>query len=175
MYFLSLGVKGLLPCTTVKATELEERVLDAESSGNKQRVDALLLGAIKSLRANRAKPDLMMMVSLTYLAKSKPELFTSRRVVEVRFKCWFKSIFMWHLGRNPWPNGPPNSSQVYNWAGVRYRLATTWLELGNNNVEIQCHFPTDLKSLCLGLCSTCKGSLSAGVLYWLLNNNCFTV
>ena len=29
----------------------------------------------------------------------------------------------------PWPNGPPNTSQVHNIDGVAYRLATTCLEL----------------------------------------------
>ena len=64
-------------------SELEEQVLDADASGYKLRVDALLLGAIKTLKSNKAKPDAVLYMNLIYLAKSKPELFLSNRVVEV--------------------------------------------------------------------------------------------
>ena len=64
-------------------SELEDLVLDADASGNKLRVDALLLGAIKNLRSNKAKPDTIMLMNLMYLAKSRPEFFLSNRVVEV--------------------------------------------------------------------------------------------
>ena len=70
----------------VTASELEDQILDADASGNKSRVDGLLLGAIKNLKSNRAKPDSMMYMNLVYLAKSKPELFISKRVVEVRLR-----------------------------------------------------------------------------------------
>lgn len=64
-------------------SELEDQILDAEASGNKLRVDALLLGAIKTLKSNKAKPDAILYINLLYLAKDKPELFLSNRVVEV--------------------------------------------------------------------------------------------
>lgn len=63
-------------------SELEDQVLDAEASGKKLRVDALLLGAIKALKSNKAKPDAVLYMNLLYLAKGKPELFFSNRVVE---------------------------------------------------------------------------------------------
>ena len=63
-------------------SELEDQVLDADASGNKLRVDALLLGAIKNLKLNKTKPDAVLYMNMMYLAKSKPELFLSNRVVE---------------------------------------------------------------------------------------------
>ena len=68
---------------SVIPSELEDQILDAEASGNKLRVDALLLGAIKTLKSNKAKPDAILYINLLYLAKDKPELFLSNRVVEV--------------------------------------------------------------------------------------------
>ena len=67
----------------VTPSELEDQVLDADASGSKLRVDALLLGAIKNLKLNKAKPDAILYMNLIYLAKSKPELFLSSRIVEV--------------------------------------------------------------------------------------------
>ena len=67
----------------MSASELEDQVLDADASKNKSRVDALLLGAIKNLKSNKAKPDQVMIVNLMYLAKSRPEFFLSNRVAEV--------------------------------------------------------------------------------------------
>ena len=67
----------------MSALELEDQVLDADASGNKSRVDALLLGAIKNLKSNKAKPDQLMIMNLMYLAKSRPEYFLSNRIVEV--------------------------------------------------------------------------------------------
>ena len=64
-------------------SELEDQILDADASGNKLRVDALLLGAIKNLKSNKAKPDTIMIMNLIYLAKSRPEFFLSNRVAEV--------------------------------------------------------------------------------------------
>ena len=69
----------------MSASELEDQVLDADASGNKLKVDALLLGAIKNLKSNKAKPDTIMVMNLMYLAKSRPEFFLSNRVVEVSF------------------------------------------------------------------------------------------
>ena len=80
--------------------ELEDQVLDAEASGNKLRVDALLLGAIKALKSNKAKPDATLYMNLLYLAKSKPDLFLSNRVVEVLYTCHYHivlSIYSLHM------------------------------------------------------------------------------
>lgn len=76
-------------------SELEDQILDADASGNKLRVDALLLGAIKNLKSNKAKPDTVMIMNLMYLAKSKPELFLSSRVVEVSHIILQKVLFLY--------------------------------------------------------------------------------
>lgn len=77
----------------MSALELEDQVLDADASGNKSRVDALLLGAIKNLKSNKAKPDQLMIMNLMYLAKSRPEYFLSNRIVEVGMIDLFQPFF----------------------------------------------------------------------------------
>ena len=77
----------------MSALELEDQVLDADASGNKSRVDALLLGAIKNLKSNKAKPDQLMIMNLMYLAKSRPEYFLSNRIVEVGVIDLFQPFF----------------------------------------------------------------------------------
>ena len=44
----------------------------------------------------------------------------------------------------PWPNGTPNSSQVYNFDGVGYRLATHLAWVGSNFIKLNFH-PTPAK------------------------------
>ena len=96
LIFNNLNYLSVIP------SELEDQILDADASGNKLRVDALLLGAIKNLKSNKAKPDAVLYMNLIYLAKSKPEIFLSNRVVEVSldrsnaslFRCFFKQSFM---------------------------------------------------------------------------------
>ena len=68
----------------MNAAQLEEHVLEADEKGNKLRVDALLLGAIRSLKSNRSKPDSMAYLSLMYLSKTRPDLFTTKRAIEVQ-------------------------------------------------------------------------------------------
>lgn len=77
----------------MSALELEDQVFDADASGNKSRVDALLLGAIKNLKSNKAKPDQLMIMNLMYLAKSRPEYFLSNRIVEVGVIDLFQPFF----------------------------------------------------------------------------------
>ena len=52
-----------------------------------------------------------------------------------------------HTRLKPWPNGPPNSSQVQNFDGFGYRLAThlawvgsSWLDLDQAQIFTQLHF-----------------------------------
>ncbi|XP_031573151.1 integrator complex subunit 1-like [Actinia tenebrosa] len=66
----------------VNSSELEKQLLEAELNGDKTRIDGLLLGAIKGLKSNRAKPDPASYLTLLYLAKYKPEYFDSSRILE---------------------------------------------------------------------------------------------
>ena len=63
--------------------ELEELVLNADSIDDIDLVDGLVCGAIKNLKANRLKPDPMLYLTLSNLAKINYNIFTSKRVVEV--------------------------------------------------------------------------------------------
>lgn len=63
--------------------ELEELVLNADSIDDVDLVDGLICGAIKNLKANRLKPDPMLYLTLSNLAKINYNIFTSKRVVEV--------------------------------------------------------------------------------------------
>ncbi|XP_033109193.1 integrator complex subunit 1-like isoform X2 [Anneissia japonica] len=62
--------------------ELVDKVLEADSNEEEDHVDALLCGAIKNMKQNRAKPDSTLYLALMYLAKSKPYLFLSKVVME---------------------------------------------------------------------------------------------
>ncbi|CAB4012083.1 Hypothetical predicted protein, partial [Paramuricea clavata] len=66
----------------VSADELEGKVLKAEESGDRTRIDGYLTGALKVLRSNRSKPDPTMCLSLFCLVKRRPHLFRSHRVME---------------------------------------------------------------------------------------------
>lgn len=68
---------------TVNPSDLERLVLEAELNEDRTRVDGLLLGAIKTLKTNKNKPDPVSYLGLLYLAKTKPECFASTRVIEV--------------------------------------------------------------------------------------------
>ena len=60
-----------------------------EASGDDERVEALLCGAVKHLKTNRSKPDQLMYMSLIYLAKTRPVLFQSEVVIEVGLNWLF--------------------------------------------------------------------------------------
>jgi len=47
--------------------------------------DGLLCGAMKHLRQHRAKPNQQLVLTLLYLAKTKPLLFTTNVVTEVGY------------------------------------------------------------------------------------------
>ena len=94
----------------VAPSELEDQVLDADASGNKLRVDALLLGAIKNLKLNKAKPDAILYMNLIYLAKSKPELFLSSRIVEVSLLQAKKTFKLF----KPWLYGIDHEKNLFN-------------------------------------------------------------
>ncbi|XP_035870708.1 integrator complex subunit 1 isoform X1 [Phyllostomus discolor] len=61
---------------------LLDEVEAAELEGNDDRVEGVLCGAVKQLKATRAKPDSTLCLSLMYLAKIKPNIFATEGVIE---------------------------------------------------------------------------------------------
>uniref|UniRef100_K9IQL1 Uncharacterized protein n=1 Tax=Desmodus rotundus TaxID=9430 RepID=K9IQL1_DESRO len=61
---------------------LLDEVEAAELEGNDDRVEGVLCGAVKQLKATRAKPDSALCLSLMYLAKIKPNIFATEGVIE---------------------------------------------------------------------------------------------
>ena len=70
-------------------------ILAAEEAMNDERSEALICGAVKHLRSNRSKPDQIVSLTLMYLAKSKPALFCTEIIIEVR-RCTFL-LNLFHL------------------------------------------------------------------------------
>nr|XP_051686536.1 integrator complex subunit 1 isoform X2 [Oryctolagus cuniculus] len=66
----------------VLPTVLLDEIEAAELDGNDERVEAVLCGAVKQLRATRAKPDSTLYLGLMYLAKIKPNIFATEGVIE---------------------------------------------------------------------------------------------
>ncbi|KAM5301255.1 integrator complex subunit 1 isoform 2-T2 [Glossophaga mutica] len=61
---------------------LLDEVEAAELEGNDDRVEGVLCGAVKQLKATRAKPDSALCLGLMYLAKVKPNIFATEGVIE---------------------------------------------------------------------------------------------
>ena len=70
--------------------DLLDAIQDAELTGDDEKVEKLLCGAVKYLKMNRAKPNETMVLTLMYLAKTKNTIFGSEVVIEVRI---LKSLF----------------------------------------------------------------------------------
>jgi len=68
---------------SVDGVELVDAVEDALDKSDDDRLEALLCGAVKTLRATRSKPDPALFLALMCLAKSRPTLFHSDVVTEV--------------------------------------------------------------------------------------------
>ncbi|GFN78406.1 integrator complex subunit 1, partial [Plakobranchus ocellatus] len=66
----------------VEPTEFLQAVLSAEDDQNEERSEALLCGAVKTLRSTRSKPDTVLYLSLMHLSKTKANLFSSDVVIE---------------------------------------------------------------------------------------------
>jgi len=62
---------------------LVDAIEDAIDKSDDDRMEALLCGAVKTLRATRSKPDSALFLALMCLAKSRPTLFHSEVVTEV--------------------------------------------------------------------------------------------
>ena len=60
-----------------------DAIEDAIDKSDDDRWEALLCGAVKTLRATRSKPDSALFLALMCLAKSRPTLFHSEVVTEV--------------------------------------------------------------------------------------------
>ncbi|XP_025095936.1 integrator complex subunit 1-like isoform X2 [Pomacea canaliculata] len=66
----------------VEPSDILRKVLDAEEDGDDDKVEGLLCGAVKHLRANRSKPDQTVFLTLMYLAKTRPTVLQSETVIE---------------------------------------------------------------------------------------------
>ncbi|XP_055874632.1 integrator complex subunit 1 isoform X1 [Biomphalaria glabrata] len=66
----------------VEPTELLGAILTAEDEMNDDRAEGLLCGAVKHLRRDRSKPDQVIFLTLMYLSKYRPSLFTTEMVIE---------------------------------------------------------------------------------------------
>lgn len=64
--------------------DLFSAVEEACSKEDDDQIEALLCGAVKYLKVNRAKPDPAVFLTLMYLAKSKPAIFNNDVLIEVR-------------------------------------------------------------------------------------------
>jgi len=62
---------------------LVDAIEDAIDKSDDDRLEALLCGAVKTLRATRSKPDSALFLALMFLAKSRPTSFHSEVVTEV--------------------------------------------------------------------------------------------
>ncbi|UYV71556.1 INTS1 [Cordylochernes scorpioides] len=67
----------------VEAGEVVSKVLDAEDKGEDAKVEAYLCGAVKLLKQTKNKPDQTLYLSLLYLAKTRPNYFSTKSVTEV--------------------------------------------------------------------------------------------
>jgi len=67
----------------VDGADLVDAVEDAINKSDDDRLEALLCGAVKTLRASRSKPDSALFLALMCLAKNRPTLFHSDVVTEV--------------------------------------------------------------------------------------------
>jgi len=72
-----------MPLSAVEGADLVDAVEDAIDKSDDDRLEALLCGAVKMLRATRSKPDAALFLALMCLAKSRPTLFHSDVVTEV--------------------------------------------------------------------------------------------
>ncbi|XP_015789490.1 integrator complex subunit 1 [Tetranychus urticae] len=66
----------------VESEFLIKRIVEAEGTPNESKIDGYLCGAVKQLRSSKGKPDSVLVLSLVYLAKTRPQHFTSETVIE---------------------------------------------------------------------------------------------
>lgn len=63
-------------------TDLVQAVLEAQEKKNQERVDMLITNAIKQLKMSRFKPDQSACLSLIYLARTNPKVFSSSNAIK---------------------------------------------------------------------------------------------
>ena len=80
------SIKEVALCLfSVDPQVLYDTITEAEEAGRDETMERLLCGAVKYLKANRAKPEPAAFLTLMYLAKTKHHFFnTSENVIEVR-------------------------------------------------------------------------------------------
>jgi hypothetical protein len=66
----------------IDAHELVNIVEDAAEAGDEDRIESALCSAARILKSSRSKPDLLLSLSLMFLAKTKPSLFQSENTIE---------------------------------------------------------------------------------------------
>lgn len=72
-------------------------MLNAEGSSDDERIERLLCGAVRLLRANRAKPESSLYLSLMLLAKTRPLRFITDHITEASVtlqSCFKATIFI---------------------------------------------------------------------------------
>ncbi|KAK6637842.1 hypothetical protein RUM44_008264 [Polyplax serrata] len=67
---------------TVEPSEIVNVVLEAHQAGQAEKAAGVICGAIKSIKNNKWKPDMVTIIALIYLAKLKPALFSSELVTQ---------------------------------------------------------------------------------------------
>ncbi|XP_021535932.1 integrator complex subunit 1 [Neomonachus schauinslandi] len=77
----SIKEPSVVPIEVLPSALLDE-IEAAELDGNDGRIEGVLCGAVKQLKATRAKPDGALYLSLMYLAKIKPNIFATEGVIE---------------------------------------------------------------------------------------------
>ncbi|GAB5582628.1 integrator complex subunit 1 isoform X2 [Prionailurus iriomotensis] len=77
----SIKEPSVVPIEVPPSVLLDE-IEAAELEGNDGRIEGVLCGAVKQLKATRAKPDSALYLSLMYLAKIKPNIFATEGVIE---------------------------------------------------------------------------------------------
>ncbi|XP_045849161.1 integrator complex subunit 1 isoform X1 [Meles meles] len=77
----SIKEPSVVPIEVPPSVLLDE-IEAAELEGNDGRIEGVLCGAVKQLKATRAKPDGALYLSLMYLAKIKPNIFATEGVIE---------------------------------------------------------------------------------------------
>lgn len=76
-------VNRILPFVTILASpsELLDRISAVEEPT--ETTDRLLCGAIKQLRIQRAKPNMSLVLALSYMCKAQPDMFNTDMVTGV--------------------------------------------------------------------------------------------
>ncbi|XP_029802983.1 integrator complex subunit 1 isoform X2 [Suricata suricatta] len=77
----SIKEPSVVPIEVPPSVLLDE-IEAAELEGNDGRIEGVLCGAVRQLKATRAKPDSALYLSLMYLAKIKPNIFATEGVIE---------------------------------------------------------------------------------------------